>query len=83
MISDMITDRDILRLKDIFVTKEEFNLKFDELKAIQDKILVFVDKILKKLDIMHSEYIALKVNDDRQNRQINQLADASGIKLEE
>ncbi|MES2437011.1 MAG: hypothetical protein V4519_03275 [Patescibacteria group bacterium] len=89
----MITEQDITKLKDTFVTKDEFynelypikndisNLKEDMItvKENTQQILTILDTIVKKQD--EAEIVALKFNQERHDRQIKYLADKTGNTL--
>jgi hypothetical protein len=72
----MLTDKDIQKLTDVFVTKFEFKELKDDVAALKEnyqEMHVSVDKILKNLE--NQEYAVLKLNDTKQDAKLQELAE--------
>ncbi|MFH1894431.1 MAG: hypothetical protein ABH813_00795 [Patescibacteria group bacterium] len=94
----MLTGEDIQKLKEVLATKEdmgklvtleEFDRSESEVKQdISDlresiqALTVSVDKLVKSVGDLKTEYAAVKIQMSRHEKWILQLADKLGIKLE-
>ncbi len=87
----MISDRDILKLQEIFITKLEFQYVKDKLDSLEDRMNVSdekmdhlinsVDVLLGKFGDSLTEHAAGAVTMERHTRQINALGKGTGIVL--
>ncbi len=69
---------------EVVATKDDVRRLEEKTDAMQETInglVTGVDKLAGKVDDLHHEYIALKLSDDRQNRQLDQVAKKMNIKL--
>ncbi len=69
---------------DIHVLKNDMGEVKEDMAAMKETtqaIFVAIDGLAKSFDTLSHEYVALKHSDDRQNRQIKQLADHVDVKL--
>jgi len=80
----MLEDKDVQKLIEVFVTREEFNEKILNLANKEDvnKILTAVDGYAKKVDAFAQEMIMLAHKVDRHEKWIQQIAEKLGVKLE-
>lgn len=92
----MLEDKDIQKMKDvfltkkdfvevgreIFVTKEEFLDFRGELKEEFSKLYTAIDGYAKKVDAFAQEMIMLAHKVDRHEKWIHQIAEKLGVKLE-
>lgn len=86
--NDMLSNNDKSWISQHFANKQEFNELKAEVKSIDkklddrfDSVMNSLDGISKTLDDMKYENIALKLSDDRQNRQIKHIAEEIDIDL--
>ena len=80
-LKNFATKDDLMR----FATKDDLVRLEEKTDAIQETVqglVTGIDKIAGKIDNLHYEYVALKLSDDRQNRQLSQIAKKIDLKLE-
>jgi len=80
----MLDEKDIQKLIEVFITRDEFNEKISNLATKEDinKVLTAVDAYGKKADTYFQEMVMLSRKVDRHERWLHQIADKLGIKLE-
>ena len=80
----MLDEKDIQKLVDVFVTREEFNEKISNLATKEDinKVLTAVDSYAKKADAYFQEMLMLAHKVDRLEKWVSEIAKKVGIKLE-
>jgi uncharacterized coiled-coil DUF342 family protein len=92
----MLEDKDIQKLKNVFLTKEEFVEIGKEIFVTKEEFIDFreemkdefsnlytaIDAYAKKADAYFQEMVMLSHKVDRHEKWIKQLADKLGIKLE-
>ena len=79
----MLSDEDIKKLIDVFVTKEDLKEAVGNLSTKGDfnQLLTAVDNYAKKADTYFQEMVALAHKVDRHEKWIQQIAEKLGIKL--
>ena len=81
----MLTDEDIVKITSIVATKEDIeNIKKDMigLRESVQALTISVDKLVKAVDGLRTEYTMVKNQVDRHEKWFHQIADKLGIKLE-
>ncbi len=80
----MLDDKDVQKLIEDFVTREEFNEKISGLADKKDvnKILTAVDGYAKKVDTYAQEMTMIAHKVERHEKWILQIAEKLGVKLE-
>lgn len=80
----MLDDKDVQKMIEVFVTREEFNEAVSNLATKKDinKILTAVDEYAKKVDAYAQEMTMLAHKVDRHEKWILQIAEKLGVKLE-
>lgn len=94
----MLDEKDIQKLKEVLATKEDFAKlvtleEFDQFKAetkqdfndLRESIqalTISVDKLVKSVSDLMQEYAAIKLEVNRHEKWIQQIANKLGIKLE-
>lgn len=80
----MLDDKDVQKMIDVFVTREEFNEAVSNLATKEDvnKILTAVDGYAKKVDTYAQEMVMIANKVDRHEKWLHQIADKLGVKLE-
>jgi uncharacterized coiled-coil DUF342 family protein len=80
----MLEDKDIQKMIEVFLTRDEFNEAISNLATKEDinKIYSAIDAYAKKADTYFQEMVMLSHKVDRHEKWIKQLADKLGIKLE-
>jgi len=80
----MLEDKDIQKMIEVFLTRDEFNEAISNLATKEDinKIYSAIDAYAKKADAYFQEMVMLSHKVDRHEKWIKQLADKLGIKLE-
>ncbi|OHA15356.1 MAG: hypothetical protein A3G52_00095 [Candidatus Taylorbacteria bacterium RIFCSPLOWO2_12_FULL_43_20] len=85
----MLTDKDIKKLSSVFATKAEVVTKseFAEFKSefaeFKSELFTILDGIAKSIEDLKIEYVAIKVQLDRHDRWIKEIADKTGVKLDD
>jgi hypothetical protein len=80
----MLTEQDIQRIVAVVATKPEVAEIRDDVKAIREQtgaVLTGLDGIAKAIDDLKMEYAAVKMQLDRHDRWIRELAEKVGIRL--
>lgn len=84
----MLEESDIKRLTEAFVTKGEFNGRMNRLeesvehiRATTDGLVTAFDKMAKNIEDLRFEYIAVKLQLDRHEKWIQQIAQKTGVVL--
>lgn len=81
----MLTEGDIEKMKSVFATKPELDdVKEALIEAIgimRNDMLTGFDSIIKAIDDLRMEYVAMKMQLDRHERWIRELAEKVGYKL--
>ena len=80
----MLTDEDIKKLIEVFVTKDDLKEAVKNLSTKDDlnKLLTAVDAYAKKADTYFQEMVMLAHKVDRHEKWLHQIAQKLGIKLE-
>jgi len=80
----MLEDKDIQKMIEVFLTRDEFNEAISNLATKEDinKIYSAIDAYAKKADAYFQEMVMLSHKVDRHEKWIKQLADKLGVKLE-
>jgi len=82
----MLTDEDILKIveaqKEVFPTKEDFEVFKDEMRKDFSDLQTSVDAYAKKADAYFQEMVVLTHKVDRHEKWIQQIAAKLGVKLE-
>ena len=69
----MITDKDIIKLKNVFATKDEFNRLQGDVNVLTDMVRTGFDKVMGELEKVREDRLLAKAEDDRQNQRLNKL----------
>ena len=83
----MLEESDIKRLSEVFVTKVEFNARMDEFvtkldfNERMDLLMTAVDGMAKSIYDLRHEYIAIKMQLDRHEKWIKEIAAKTGVTL--
>ncbi len=84
----MLEESDIKRLSEVFVSRTEFNNRMDHLEETVghirytvDGMAVAFDKMAKSIDDLRHEYIAIKLQLDRHEKWIREIAAKTGVTL--
>ena len=83
----MLEESDIKRLSEVFVTKAEFNARMDEFvtkidfNERMDLLMTAFDKMAISIDDLRYEYIAIKMQLDRHEKWIKEIASKTGVTL--
>jgi len=80
----MLDEKDIQKLVNVFITREEFNETISNLATKEDvnKVLTAIDGYAKKVDTYAQEMLMLAHKVDRLEKWVNEIANKLGIKLE-
>jgi len=80
----MLTDEDVKKLIEVFVTKDDLKEAVKNLSTKDDlnKLLTAVDAYAKKADTYFQEMVMLAHKVDRHEKWLHQIAEKLGIKLE-
>ena len=80
----MLEDKDIQKMIEVFLTRDEFNEAISNLATKEDinKIYSAIDAYAKKADAYFQEMVMLSHKVDRHEKWIKQLAEKLGVKLE-
>ena len=80
----MLTDEDVKKLIEIFVTKDDLKEAVSNLASKEDlnNLITSVDAYAKKADTYFQEMVALSHKVNRIEKWVQQIADKVGIKLE-
>lgn len=82
----MLTDQDIQKIieanKEVFATKEDFEIFREEMQKNFSDLQSAVDSYAKKADTYFQEMVMLAHKVDRHEKWIIQIAEKLGIKLE-
>jgi hypothetical protein len=82
----MLTEQDIERIVAVVATKQEVGEIRDDVKAIREltgQVLTGLDGIAKAIDDLKMEYAAVKMQLDRHDRWIKELAEKVGLPLKD
>jgi hypothetical protein len=82
----MLTEQDIERIGAIVATKQEVAEIRDDVKAVREltgQVLTGLDGIAKAIDDLKMEYAAVKLQLDRHDRWIKELAQKVGLPLKD
>jgi hypothetical protein len=82
----MLTEQDIERIGAIVATKQEVAEIRDDVKAVREltgQVLTGLDGIAKAIDDLKMEYAAVKLQLDRHDRWIKELAEKVGLPLKD
>ena len=79
----MLDDKDIQKMIEVFVTREEFQGAISNLSTKEDikDLHAAIDAYAKKVDVSAQEMIMLAHKVDRHEQWLHQIADKLGIKL--
>ena len=84
----MLEETDIKRLTDVLVSKAEFNDRVgrleenvEHIRYAVDSLVTSFDKMAKNREDLRSEYIAIKLQLDRHEKWIQQIALKTGVVL--
>jgi predicted nuclease with TOPRIM domain len=83
----MLSKQDLQKINTILSTKadkadlQELKEEFSVMRETLNAVLNGIDKLLKRFDDLFHEYVGLKHSDDRQNGQIQELADHTNYKF--
>jgi len=80
----MLEDKDIQRLIEVFITRDEFKKAISNLATKDDinNLLAAIDTYAKKVDTYAQEMLMLAHKVDRHEKWLHQIAEKLGIKLE-
>ncbi len=80
----MLEDKDIQRLIEVFITRDEFKKAISNLATKDDinSLLAAIDTYAKKVDTYAQEMLMLAHKVDRHEKWLHQIAEKLGIKLE-
>jgi uncharacterized coiled-coil DUF342 family protein len=80
----MLEDKDIQKLIEVFITRDEFNEAISNLANKEDvnKLMTAIDGYAKKVDTYAQEMIMLAHKVDRLEKWVHQIAKKLGMKLE-
>lgn len=82
----MLTDEDIQKIieanREVFATKEDFEIFREEMKKSFSDLQTSVDAYAKKADTYFQEMVALAHKVDRHEKWFHQIAEKLGVKLE-
>ena len=94
----MLDEKDIQKLKEVLVTKEDFaklvtleefeqfrtetKQDFDNLRESIQALTISVDKLAKIVEDFHQEFIMMIAKVDRHEKWIMQIAEKLGMRLE-
>ncbi len=81
----MLTDQDITKLTAVLATKQDVQDLKEELVGLKETVQalsIAVDKLIKAIDDLRQEYIAITSQVNRHEKWLQQIADKVGIKLE-
>jgi len=82
----MLTDEDIKDIieaqREVFPTKEEIDIRFEEIRKEFSDLQTSVDAYAKKADAFFQEMVMLSHKVDRHEKWFHLIADKLGIKLE-
>ena len=80
----MLDEKDVQKLVDVFVTREEFNEKISDLATKEDinKVLSSIDAYAKKADAYFQEMVMMSHKVDRLEKWVSEIAKKIGMKLE-
>ncbi len=81
----MLTNEDIKKLTSVLATKQDVqDLKeeFGGLKETVQALSVAVDRLIKAIDDLRQEYVAITSQVNRHEKWLQQIADKIGVKLE-
>jgi hypothetical protein len=82
----MLTEQDIERIVAVVATKQEVAEIRDDVKAVREitgQVLTGLDGIAKAIDDLKMEYAAVKLQLDRHDRWIRELAEKVGLPLKD
>jgi archaellum component FlaC len=82
----MLTEQDIERIVAVVATKQEVEEIRDDVKAVREltgQVLTGLDGIAKAIDDLKMEYAAVKLQLDRHDRWIRELAERMGVALKD
>jgi hypothetical protein len=82
----MLTEQDIERIVAVVATKQEVAEIRDDVKAVREltgQVLSGLDGIAKAIDDLKMEYAAVKLQLDRHDRWIRELAEKVGLLLKD
>ena len=80
----MLTDSDIQKLVSVLATKKDFEELQTEtisLRETIDSLVTSIDGLAKVIDDLQVEYSAIKVQMNRHERWIKQIAEKAGLSL--
>ena len=84
----MLEDRDVQKLIEVFITREEFNeaisnlVTTKEFRKAMSELHSAIDAYAKKVDTYAQEMLMLAHKIDRHEKWLHQIAEKLGIKLE-
>ncbi len=94
----MLDEKDIQKLKEVLATKEDFaklvtleefdqfktetKQDFNNLRETIQALTISVDKLVKAINDLRQEFIAITARVDRHERWLHQIAEKLGMKLE-
>jgi len=84
----MLEDRDVQKLIEVFITREEFNeaisnlVTTEEFRKAMSELHSAIDAYAKKVDTYAQEMLMLAHKIDRHEKWLHQIAEKLGIKLE-
>ena len=82
----MLTDKDIQKLMSVLATKDEVRQSNQEIVVLKETVnglSTAIDSLAKVLIDFRSEYVAMRIQQDRNEQWIKQIADKTKIKLRE
>ncbi|MEK9181035.1 MAG: hypothetical protein AAB871_02270 [Patescibacteria group bacterium] len=79
----MLTDEDVKKLIQVFVTKDDLKEAIANLATKEDinRLTNSIDGILRRLEILHTEFMSLTNKVNRLEEWIKTVAEKTGVKL--
>ncbi|OGZ25381.1 MAG: hypothetical protein A2W71_01485 [Candidatus Nealsonbacteria bacterium RIFCSPLOWO2_02_39_8] len=81
----MLTNEDIQKIIEVVATKEDVKELKEDMSALREmtqSLVISVDKLVKALDDLRTEYASIISQNNRHEKWISQIAQKVGIKLE-
>lgn len=81
-----LTNEDITKLLSVLATKEDIGELKQELSGLREAVqalTISVDKLVKAVDNLKTEYVAVKNQINRHEKWIHQIAEKVGVELDD